>query len=79
MLDEVIFVMRTDDKDDIHWLDEKLQTTPEYTKWDGARGRGGKYADAWNVVEKGTMYIKIDDDVVSQPLYQHIPSRTTSH
>ena len=66
MLDEVIFVVRTDIKEDLDWLEQQLPHTPEYTKWEGAKGRGGRYADAWNVVEKGTMYIKIDDDVVCQ-------------
>jgi hypothetical protein len=63
MLDEVIFVVRTDDEDDLKYLEELLPTVPEYKKYE-AKGRGGRYKDAWDVVEKGTMYIKIDDDVV---------------
>jgi hypothetical protein len=63
MLDEIIFVVRTDDEDDLKYLEDILPTVPEYKKYE-AKGRGGKYKDAWDVVEKGTMYIKIDDDVV---------------
>jgi hypothetical protein len=63
MLDEVIFVVRTDDEGDLKYLEELLPTVPEYKKYE-AKGRGGRYKDAWDVVEKGTMYIKIDDDVV---------------
>jgi hypothetical protein len=70
MLDEVIFVVRTDDADDLKYLDELLPTVPEYKKFE-AKGRGGKYKDAWDVVEKGTMYIKIDDDVVRIPAQMH--------
>jgi len=75
MLDEVIFAVRTDDKDDLAWLDEVVPTVPEYRKWEGAKGRGGNYQDAWNVVEKGTMYIKIDDDVVRIPTACHLGHR----
>jgi hypothetical protein len=78
MLDEIIFVVRTDDEDDLKYLEDLLPTVPEYRKYE-AKGRGGKYKDAWNVVEKGTMYIKIDDDVVrrtpTQIKYSSYPRR----
>jgi hypothetical protein len=71
MLDEVIFVVRTDDPGDLKYLEELLPTVPEYKKYQ-AKGRGAKYKDAWNVVQKGTMYIKIDDDVVrGTPISKH--------
>ena len=78
MLDEIIFVVRTDDEDDLKYLEDLLPTVPEYKKYE-AKGRGGKYKDAWDVVEKGTMYIKIDDDVVrrtpTQIKYPSYPRR----
>jgi hypothetical protein len=78
MLDEIIFVVRTDDEDDLKYLEDLLPTVPEYKKYE-AKGRGGKYKDAWDVVEKGTMYIKIDDDVVrrtpTQIKYSSYPRR----
>jgi hypothetical protein len=78
MLDEIIFVVRTDDEDDLQYLEDLLPTVPEYKKYE-AKGRGGKYKDAWDVVEKGTMYIKIDDDVVrrtpTQIKYSSYPRR----
>jgi hypothetical protein len=74
MLDEIIFVVRTDDEDDLKYLEDLLPTVPEYKKYE-AKGRGGKYKDAWDVVEKGTMYIKIDDDVVRRtPTQIKLPS-----
>jgi hypothetical protein len=71
MLDEIIFVVRTDNPGDLQYLEELLPTVPEYKKYQ-VKGRGGKYKDAWDVVEKGTMYIKIDDDVVRRtPAQNH--------
>ena len=72
MLDEVIFIVRTDDLDDLVYLDDLLQTSDGYSRYNLIEGDGkaGKvsYGTAWEVVERGTMYIKIDDDIAS-PTY----------
>ncbi len=62
--------MRTNDQADLDWLEELLPTVPEYSRHN-AQGRGGKFAEAWDVVKRGAMYIKIDDDVVSGCHTQH--------
>jgi hypothetical protein len=69
LLDEVIFVVRTDTEEDLSWLEKLLRTTLEYTKYTSAKGRNGKYADSWNLVQNGTTYIKIDDDTVGTMLH----------
>jgi hypothetical protein len=65
LLDEVIFVVRTEEKEDLDWLEDLLRISPEYTTYKPAHGRNGAYADSWNLVQNKTIYIKIDDDVVS--------------
>ncbi|KAI4201563.1 MAG: hypothetical protein LQ350_003178 [Teloschistes chrysophthalmus] len=69
-LDEIIFLVRTGDADDLVYLDEIVADTPGYTRRDvtdsndGRRASGITYGQAWEVVERGTMYIKIDDDIM---------------
>ena len=45
-------------------MGELVNTVPEYSKTFAAKGRYGDYTDAWNVVQNGVIYVKIDDDVV---------------
>ena len=70
LLDEVIFIARTNDVDDLDWLDHQVASTSGYTKRDLIHPSGDSskvaYGAMWDVVERGTMYIKIDDDVVRQ-------------
>ena len=70
LLDEVIFLARTDDVDDLAFLDGLVNTTGSYSRHDptGKSGKASKvtYGQAWEVVERGTMYIKIDDDIVGR-------------
>jgi hypothetical protein len=66
LLDEVIFAVKTENKEDLAYLDELVPTahqysrhdpSPEYTWWDGS----------WEPVkDPDAIYIKIDDDVVSR-------------
>ncbi|KAI4168781.1 MAG: hypothetical protein LQ348_007435 [Seirophora lacunosa] len=62
LLSEVIFIARTDNADDLAFLDELVANTPAYTRRD-IGGRKATYGQAWAVAEKGVMYIKIDDDI----------------
>ena len=70
MLDEVVWIMRTNSSADIGWLDTLLTTEPAYTKWD-INWNDGDYRSAYDKIQNGTMYIKIDDDIVglSAPSY----------
>jgi hypothetical protein len=74
LLDEVIFVVRTESKVDLEWLDQALLRTPESTKSDIAVRRGRNFSDAYSVCERGTMYIEMDDEIVIFP-----PSVTLCH
>ena len=66
MLDEVVWIMRTKSQEDIAWLDTLLTTEPAYSKWD-VKFEDGDYRGAYDKIEKKTMYIKIDDDIVRFP------------
>lgn len=69
-LDEVHWVLNTNNKDDLLYLEEVLKTSDAYKKVDltteGAVGFEG-FAKAWRHVERGKLYVKIDDDVVCSP------------
>ncbi|KAF2140305.1 uncharacterized protein K452DRAFT_253054 [Aplosporella prunicola CBS 121167] len=62
-LDEVIFLARTQDEEHLAWLDKLLETEPAYTRVN-LEFEGIDYATAYDVCENGTMYIKMDDDLV---------------
>lgn len=67
-LNEVIFVARTDDVEDLQWLDRLLETSKSYSRFNltenGGKASKVDYGKVWNLVLPGIMYIKIDDDVV---------------
>ncbi|KAL8699556.1 MAG: hypothetical protein Q9201_005939 [Fulgogasparrea decipioides] len=67
LLDEVIFLARTDDVDDLEYLDHLVGETKGFSRRnltdDNGHGSRVTYGQAWEVVERGTMYIKIDDDI----------------
>ncbi|KAF1812208.1 hypothetical protein P152DRAFT_397454 [Eremomyces bilateralis CBS 781.70] len=62
-LDEVIFLARTNNKEDLAWLDGLLATTKAYRK-QPVVPLGRDYSNAYDLCEDDVMYIKIDDDVV---------------
>ncbi|EOD46819.1 hypothetical protein UCRNP2_6448 [Neofusicoccum parvum UCRNP2] len=62
-LDEVIFLARTEIEADLAWLDALVADEPAYTRHD-LQFEGIDYATAYDVCENGTMYIKMDDDLV---------------
>ena len=66
-IDEVHWVQNTVDQDDLRYLDEILASSPRYKKVDlTTEGIGFEgYAHAWDHLERGKLYVKIDDDVVS--------------
>lgn len=65
LIDEVIWLSRTDDKEDIDLLERLLESEPLYKKRvvDRSNPEGG-FASAYNNLDDKTLYIKIDDDVV---------------
>ena len=66
-LDEVHWVQNTDNEDDLRYLNEILASSPRYKKVDlTTEGIGFEgYNHAFNHLERGKLYVKIDDDVVS--------------
>ncbi|ODH13842.1 hypothetical protein ACO22_06855 [Paracoccidioides brasiliensis] len=64
-LDEVLWVVNTENKDDLKYLDEVLASSPRYKKLDlGKKVRGPEFRKIWKHMERGKIYVKIDDDVV---------------
>lgn len=66
LLDEVIFAVHTDNTTDLEYLDQLVETSPSYTKYKTEK----EYewlVGSWEKVERGNLYIKIDDDVVRVP------------
>lgn len=66
ILDEIVFLAKTDDKDDLAYLDQLLVSNPKYSAEYHNQG-GFDYSQMWGVCKKGNMYVKIDDDVVRIP------------
>ena len=64
VLDGIIFVVKTEVPEDLAYLEELLASNPSYTAQYQHQG-GFDYSQMWNSCEKGVMYVKIDDDVVS--------------
>ena len=70
LLDEVIFVARTNDIEDLEWLDHLVSSTDGYSRLNITHPSGDSskvpFGAVWDLVERRTMYIKIDDDVVGE-------------
>jgi hypothetical protein len=65
IMDEVIFAVHTDNQHDLEYLDQLVNTTHAYTKYQQEKDYEW-LVGSWEKVERGNIYIKIDDDVVSQ-------------
>ncbi|KAF2433021.1 hypothetical protein EJ08DRAFT_669189 [Tothia fuscella] len=63
ILDEVIFAVHTDNEGDLEYLDRLVNTTSSYTKYK-QEGEYESWVGSWEKVERGNIYVKIDDDVV---------------
>ncbi|EDN09091.1 conserved hypothetical protein [Histoplasma mississippiense (nom. inval.)] len=64
-LDEVLWVVNTENEDDLRYLDEILASSPRHRKLDlGRMVRGPEFRQIWKHLERGKIYVKIDDDVV---------------
>ena len=59
-------MINTKREDDVAWLDELIATEPLYSKKE-TEMKGGHFDNIWNryATDENTMYIKIDDDIVS--------------
>lgn len=77
-LDEIQWVKNTDNPEDLKYLDEILASSPRYSMLDAtAEGVGfAGYAQAWTQLDRGKLYVKVDDDVVSNsnPVWNPLPT-----
>ncbi|KAJ9609654.1 hypothetical protein H2200_005982 [Cladophialophora chaetospira] len=62
-LDEIHFVKNTKNKQDLKYLGELLASSARY-KAIGLNDSSFAYRQAWTKIERGQIYVKIDDDVV---------------
>ncbi|KAF2437155.1 hypothetical protein EJ08DRAFT_577628 [Tothia fuscella] len=63
ILDQVIWLARTKKEEDLEWLDALVDTSPSYTRHN-LTFEDKDYRSAYDIIQNGTMYVKIDDDIV---------------
>ncbi|CAF9934625.1 MAG: hypothetical protein HETSPECPRED_009296 [Heterodermia speciosa] len=63
LLDEVLFVTKTTNVEDLEWLDQLIPTSKSYKKRI-LPDPGINFGMTWDIFERGKMYLKIDDDVI---------------
>ncbi|KAH7053418.1 hypothetical protein B0J12DRAFT_710219 [Macrophomina phaseolina] len=63
LLDEVVFVARTNDTADLAWLDSRVATVPQYRR-QNVTFEWHDYSGAYGEIDPHSLYIKMDDDVV---------------
>ena len=71
-LDEVLWVANTEDEDDLRLLDDIISSNPSRHKKliiPGEKLWVYTYYKAWQHLERGKYYVKIDDDIVRQLPY----------
>ncbi len=59
--------MKTTDVEDLKWLDQLVNTTNGYTRYD-LPNTNVNFGQVWDMFKRGIMYVKIDDDVVRRSL-----------
>ena len=62
----MLFVAKTTNVEDLEWLDQLIPTSKSYKKRI-LPDPGINFGMLWDIFERGKMYLKIDDDVVSHP------------
>lgn len=70
ILDEVKFILKTEDQGDLEWLHEHVEKTPGYSITTVSKNvdfHNLQFASAYDHLRRNTIYLKIDDDVVSPP------------
>jgi hypothetical protein len=66
MLDEVVWIVRTNNQEHLAWLDVLVESEAAYSKWNVTYTKNNDYRSAYDRIENGTMYVKMDDDIVSK-------------
>lgn len=66
LLEEVIFAVNTNNEEDLAYLEKLLPTHPRYKKHEQSDKSQGPWDGLWEAItEPDTVYVKVDDDVVS--------------
>ncbi|RSL81991.1 hypothetical protein CEP52_017070 [Fusarium oligoseptatum] len=83
-LDEVLWIVNTDNEDDLRYLDEILAKAPprhRKLRIPGDKLYTNTYYKAWQHLERGKYYVKIDDDIVwfDDNAIPQLVSRKISH
>ncbi|PGH16569.1 hypothetical protein AJ79_01675 [Helicocarpus griseus UAMH5409] len=64
-LDEVLWYANTNNEEDLKFLDKIVERSPRYKKITLEKPVGWPdYTKLWRRVERGTVYVKIDDDIL---------------
>ncbi|KAK2799448.1 hypothetical protein FQN51_006935 [Onygenales sp. PD_10] len=64
-LDEVLWVVNTKNHEDLKYFEEIIASSPRYKKLDiGRYVRAADYRQIWKLLQRETIYVKIDDDVL---------------
>ncbi len=70
ILDEVIFVAKTDNEDDLSYLEQLIQSSDKFSA-EYHNEKGLDFSQMYSACKRGNIYVKIDDDVVrSMSLYR---------
>lgn len=64
LLDEVVWLQRTNNDEDLALLDRLLESEPQYSRQVIDDANAYDFASSYNIIDDGNMYIKIDDDIV---------------
>jgi hypothetical protein len=71
-LDEVRFLVHTEDEEDLSYLEGLVAQTDQYTVRYPGPCQGDDFSCMWSdCVDDNTVYVKIDDDVVSIKTFVH--------
>lgn len=66
----MIFAINTDNEDDLAYLDDLVAANPQYSKHVPDKTKHDRFVGLWAAVsEPESVYVKIDDDVVSPLLH----------
>ncbi|OAX78936.1 hypothetical protein ACJ72_06750 [Emergomyces africanus] len=64
-LDEVLWYANTDNAEDLKYLDQIIERSPRYKKISLEKPvQWPEYTKLWRNLERGTIYVKLDDDIL---------------
>jgi len=81
MLDAIHFIINTEDKDDLEWIEGIVASVTDYKSIDMPKGTDPRdYEKVWRTaVQPGHMYVKFDDDLVCSISREHHNAASSIH